>query len=322
MNFDPVTIVVAAAAALSVILLMAGIGGALSRGGDTIESRLDKYASRQGHASESARAAQSTTQMMAQIDKRIAKQGFATSLGQEIARANLKITVTEFFLLSGGATIVGALAGYLLTRELLVAVGAALVGLVLPRLILRQRKTARLHAFEDQLGDTITLMANSLRSGYSILQSMEMVSKEAGPPVSVEFARVVREIGLGLPQQEALDNLLRRIESADLDLTVTAINVQREVGGNLAKILDTIGHTIRERVRIKGEIRVLTSQQRLSMYIIIALPFFLSGVIYMINPAYMGKLFEPGPILCLPGCALFMIFIGYLVIRKIVNIDV
>ncbi len=118
------------------------------------------------------------------------------------------------------------------------------------------RKRKRLNAFNDQLGDTITLLANSLRSGYSIVQSMETVANQLPDPMAGEFHRVTQEIGLGLHYEQALNNMLRRIPSDDLDLMITAINIQGKVGGNLAEILDTIGHTIRERVRIKGEIRV------------------------------------------------------------------
>lgn len=323
MVFDPLSIVLAIAAAVTVILLFVGIASAMSGSSQAIESRLDKYASRQVEGGKKDKGREDQAAMvMAQIDKRIAKQGFAAKVAQDIARANLKLTVSEFILISISTTIIGAVVGFVLTQNILVALVAAPVGFFLPRLFLRYRKGARLKAFEDQLGDTITLLANSLRAGYSMLQSMEMVSRELQPPMGEEFARVVREIGLGISQQEALANLLRRIPSDDLDLVITAINVQHEVGGNLAQILDTIGHTIRERIRIKGEIQVLTAQGRLSMYIIIALPFFLTGVIYVISPDYMAKLFEPGPILCLPGCALFMIFIGYMIIRRIIAIEV
>jgi len=323
MSFDPLSIVIAIAAALAVILLFVGLASTLSGSSQVIESRLDRYASRQVKGGKRKRRdEQQAATIMTQIDKRVAKQGFAAKLAQDIVQANLKLTVSEFILIVIGLTIVGVLVGFLLFQNVWFALGLALVGFILPQLFLRYRRGARRKAFEGQLGDTITLMANSLRSGYSMLQSMEMVSRELPPPISEEFARVVREIGLGLPQQEALANLLRRIDSEDLDMMTTAINVQHEVGGNLATILDTIGHTIRERIRIKGEIAVLTSQQRLSMYIIIALPFVLTGAIYMINPTYMSKLFEPGPVLCLPGCSLLMVFIGYLIIRKIVNIEV
>ena len=122
----------------------------------------------------------------------------------------------------------------------------------------------RLNAFNNQLGDTIVLLSNALRSGYSLLQSMETASRELSQPMAGELQRVTREVGLGLTIQDALANMMRRMPSDDLDLLITAINVQHEVGGNLAEILDTIAHTIRERIRIVGEIRTITAQQRLS----------------------------------------------------------
>ena len=173
----------------------------------------------------------------------------------------------------------------------------------------------------NQLGDAITLMANSLRAGYSLMQTMELVSRESSPPMNEEFTRVVREVGLGISAHEAMDHLLRRITSEDLDLLVTAIDIQREVGGNLAQILDVIGETIRERVRIKGEIKVLTAQGSLSGYIISALPIGLAAFMFIINPSYVSALFV-FPWVCLPITGLILIAIGFMVMRKIVRIEV
>jgi tight adherence protein B len=155
---------------------------------------------------------------------------------------------------------------------------------------------------------------------------MELVSREAPPPMSTEFRRVVQEVGLGLSTEEALENLLRRVPSEDLDLLITAVNIQMEVGGNLAQILETIGHTIRERVRIKGEIQVLTAQGRISAYVITGLPIALAIMITVINPTYMAPMFTfgmpPQAWCCLPVTSLIMIAIGYFLIMKIVNIEV
>jgi len=177
-------------------------------------------------------------------------------------------------------------------------------------------------AFNNQLGDTITLLANSLRSGYSLLQSMETVAKELAPPVSEEFGRVVREIGLGLSNQEALDNLLRRVNSDDLDLMITAITVHHEVGGNLAEILETIGHTIRERVRIKGEIRTITAGQRASGYIIAVLPLGLGAFLFTMNREYMSVLFTDQCGLAMLIAAAMGMASGFFIIRRIVAIEV
>jgi tight adherence protein B len=151
---------------------------------------------------------------------------------------------------------------------------------------------------------------------------METVSRELPPPISVEFARVVREVGLGLSNEQAMNNMLRRIQSDDLDLMLTAVNVQHEVGGNLAEILEIIGYTIRERVRIKGEIRVLTAQGTISGYVISFLPIALGLILYLMNPDYIGAMFQE---LCgwiMVGVALTGIVIGFIAIRKIVQIEV
>jgi tight adherence protein B len=206
--------------------------------------------------------------------------------------------------------------------SLLFGLVGGIAGFYAPRLWVRQLQARRLNTFNNQLGDTLILLANSLRSGYSLLQSMETVSHELAPPMAVEFSRVVREIGLGLTIEEALAHMLQRVASEDLDLVITAINIQHEVGGNLAEILDTISHTIRERVRIKGQIRAMTAQQRFSGYVISLLPFLLGGVMFMINPTYIGKMFgEPcGVIMLIVGG--FMILAGFLIIRRITNIEI
>jgi tight adherence protein B len=164
-------------------------------------------------------------------------------------------------------------------------------------------------------------MSNSLRSGMSLLQAMDMVAREGSPPISEEFARVTREVGLGLSPQDALNHLVRRIRSEDLDLMVTAINVQHEVGGNLTKILDSISTTIRERVKLKGEIRTITSQGRMSGYMLAGLPVAVAGVLALMSPKYMLPLFNM-PYLILPIAAAISVGFGFLVIQKIVDIEV
>ena len=146
---------------------------------------------------------------------------------------------------------------------------------------LGRRRASRLKAFNKQLPDTITLIANALRAGSSFLQAIEMVVREGQPPVTTEFDRVVREVNLGLAFDVALENMVRRVRSDDLELMATAITIQHQVGGNLAEILDSIAFTIRERVRIKGEIKTLTAQQRLSGYVVAVLPIGLMGVLFV-----------------------------------------
>ncbi len=198
----------------------------------------------------------------------------------------------------------------------------AVLGWFLPGVWLGRRQAARLKAFNDQLADTIALMSNSLRSGLSLFQSMEMISRESEPPVSEEFHRIVREVALGVGPQDALLRLVRRVDSEDLDLLVTAILVQFEIGGNLSRILDSIASTIRERVKLQGEVRTLSAQGRMSGYILSGMPLAIGGILMLVAPSYMGKLFTPGPWLVLPILAAVGISIGTLVMRKLVAIEV
>jgi tight adherence protein B len=199
------------------------------------------------------------------------------------------------------------------------------VGLYLPKIYLRRQQSKRLQKFDNQLSDMLNLMVNGLRAGYANMQAMEAVSREMPSPIADEFKRVVQEIQLGLTLDQALSNLLRRIPSPDLDLVITAMSVQREVGGNLAEILDTISYTIRERVRIKGEIRVLTSQVIYSGRFLAMLPLIISGLLWMINRPYMMQFFNPetrivGIVALVIGA--LMVIGGYFVMTRIANIEV
>jgi tight adherence protein B len=263
-------------------------------------------------------------EVVVSLDRAIAQQSFAKRVATDLARANLKLTVVEFIMLMVAIIALGALAGAFLVRQLWIigAVGGGVLGFFAPRVFVGLRQSRRLNAFNDQLGDTITLLANSLRSGYSLLQSMEMVARELPEPMSEEFGRVTREIGLGLSNQDALDNLLRRIQSDDLDMMITAINIHHEVGGNLSEILDTIGHTIRERVRIKGELRTLTAMARYSGYLVSILPIAVAGLLFVMNPDYMSGLWEdPCGVQMMVASAMGM-FTGWIIISRVVKIDI
>jgi tight adherence protein B len=324
---------------LAIGLILFGVFGASRR---DVSERLGRFAGRGEAVAEEPkkRRGKGSSALATQLDKAIAGQGFAGRIQRDMAQANLKFTVSEFLALRVISIIVGAGVGWLVAviRQwdppyFMILIGMVL-GLFAPSLVVRQAKGRRLRSFNNQLGDTITLLANSLRSGYSLLQSMEMVAREAPPPVSEEFHRVVQEVGLGISSQDALGNLYRRVPSDDLDLMITAINIQHEVGGNLAQILDTIGHTIRERVRIKGEIRVLVAQQRISGYVVAALPFILAVILSFITPEYMGPLFtfglppflpvegQPTGWICMPICAGLLMLVGFIAIQRIVNIEV
>jgi len=307
---------------LSVLLIFTGLRRVAVRREASISSRLQAFGGR-GAQLATPKQAGGGLQMARMVDRAVGRQTFAQRLARDLARADLKITVGEYLVAVGVFVCVSILIG-LVFQNVVIGLVLIVAAIIVPRMIVGSKRTARLRNFNTQLADTITLLANSLRSGYSLLQAMELVSREARPPMSAEFERVVREVGLGLAPEEALANLVRRIQSDDLELMVTAINVQREVGGNLAEILDTISLTIRERVKLKGEIKVLTSQQQYSGYIIAAMPIALALLLFAINPTYMSRLFTETHWCgwCLVGSSLTMILCGFLVILKIVNIEV
>lgn len=310
---------ISAFAFLSVVLFFIGLDRMLSSRTQTIEARLDRYATRTAAQVEAIE--QSTTRPSRW--GRLGNLGDNKQLLIDLGRADLKLTPSEFMGLNI-ISVVGLMAlGYILGRGtlLLVAVGGV-IGFYLPRMYLNWKISQRLNAFNNQLGDTLILLANSLRSGYSLLQSMETVSRDIAPPMSTEFARVVREIGLGLSIDEALQHMLERVRSDDLDLVITAINIQHEVGGNLAELLDTIAHTIRERVRIKGQIQAMTATQRLSGNVVALLPVALGLFMYVVNPNYIQRMWQSVCGIIMLGTGLLTIGIGYFAIRKITDIEV
>lgn len=307
------------------------------RGGSEELDRLSQIVGDQDAPQEQANAGQEAIE---KLDKAVIKSSKGSSIARQLASADLKLRVIEFIALKIAVGALGFGVGPLMARRytdsgelyfemrVLVAVGivAALIFSFIPNMYVKMRAGGRVKMFNSQLGDTITMMANSLRGGYSFLQTMDLVGAEAPEPTAKEFKRVVQEVGLGRSTAEALDNLLKRMPSDDLDLMITAVNIQHEVGGNLATILDSIGHTIRERVRIKGEIKTLTAQGRLSGYVITGLPIAMAGYITMVNPEYMAPIFTfgmpPDAWCCLPVTALFFIAVGYVVMMKIVDIEV
>lgn len=309
-----------------VLLVLVGLVLRSSRN-DGVEQRLSEFA---GSAAP-AQTTPATRQALERIDEVVSKSKQGGNMARDLARADVKLTVAEFIGVKLIFALIGVGIGVAVGRAnpaamLALALALGVVFSFLPNLYLGFQARKRIKAFNNQLGDTISMMANALRGGYSFLQTLDMVAREAPPPMSAEFRRVVQEVGLGRTTEEALQNLLRRMPSDDLDLLITAVNIQMEVGGNLAQILDTIGHTIRERVRIKGEIQTLTAQGRISAWVVTALPVGLALFISVVNPTYMAPIFTfgmpPQAWCCLPVTAGVMIVMGYFAIMKIIDIEV
>jgi tight adherence protein B len=314
------------------VLFGAVVAFVTSSGQAQVDQRLEEFVGGGAAATFAPAEMDMPREAMAdRMDRAIAGRGFTGKIRERIARADVKLRVTEYIALQLLTAFGLGAAGYYLMGGWFMAVIGGLVGYSVPRFYCNFAAKRRLQAFDSQLSDTLNLWVNALRSGYSVLQGMEAIATELPKPVSAEFERVVQEVRLGLSVSQALDNMLRRVPSEDLDLVITAVNIQREVGGNLADILDIISFTIRERVRIKGEIRTLTAQGRASGWIITFLPVALGAILFMINPEYMGQLTsrEPPMILNIVPCgwlvigfSLMMIAAGAFAIQKIVDIEV
>jgi tight adherence protein B len=258
------------------------------------------------------------------LERRAAKSALGDRVARELARADLKLKVAEYYAVVFIATLITALVAYVIQPNIVSAIIGGIIGFFLPRFYVKRQQVVRLNKFNDQLSDMLNLMVNGLRAGYSVMQALEAVSRELPTPISDEFHRVVQEMQIGIPMEKALDNLLRRIPSDDLDFVITAINVQREVGGNLSEILDTISFTIRERVRIKGEIRVMTAQVRTSGMVLSMIPVFLTIALWFVSPEYISSFFDRGPFCgwLAVGTVVGMIALGYFVMMKIADIEV
>jgi tight adherence protein B len=317
-------------AVLGVLAVTTGVVWLVQPGRTLVDERLVRYGTRlaswretaEAEAQQRVRRSPLTDALTRQVERVVANRTFAQQIALDLARADLKLTVSEYLVMTLVVALAGTALATLLSQSVVIGLLFGLASLLLPRGYVKSRERRRVAQFNAQLGDTIGIVSNSLRAGYSLLQAMELVSRESPPPMGEEFGRVVREVGLGLSPERALENLVRRIASDDLDLMVTAIKVQQEVGGNLAQILDTIGDTIRERVRIKGEIRVMTAQQSLGGYIISGLPILLGAGMLLLNPAYILKLFTPGWYIVLPICGGLGIILGFIAMRRIVAIEV
>lgn len=290
---------------------------------DPVDERLRQY----GVSTQPAASDESGTYTLQRrfawpgVNRLLSGFGLGPRLATALTRADLPLTAAEFALIMLGTGFLGFLVGTLRVNLLVGLLLGALCA-YLPFLYLTRRQRRRQQAFTSQLPDLLTLLVGGLRAGQGLSQALDMVVKRIDPPAATEFARVMRAIELGLPVQEALGDLSERVGVDDLDLVVTAINVQYEMGGNIAETLEVIADTVRDRIRILREIRVLTAQQRYTGRVLAVLPVVVGLGLFLLNPSYMRRLFEPGWIRMLPAAALVMQMAGFLVIRRIVDIEV
>ncbi|MBV8194999.1 MAG: type II secretion system F family protein [Candidatus Dormibacteraeota bacterium] len=324
---NPASLVAAALVASAVLAFFAFFLSGRRSPADEVARRLNQYG---GVAVATAPSRASTGNMLrdlldsvtSAINPVLSRSSHSGKLADDLQKADLKLKSSEWVLAVAGA---GTLLGIVVALRYgtpFAFIPCPIIVWIASGLFLKFRQRRRVRAFNNQLGDTIMLLSNALKAGHSFAQALSSVSKNASPPISEEFARATREIALGITVDDALNHLVERNKSEDFDLMVTAVQIQRVVGGNLAEILDTIAFTIRERVRIQGEIRTLTAQARISGWIITILPFGLAVMLSFISPGYFGPfLTDPlGHIMI--GIGVVSIAIGAAAIQKIVKIEV
>jgi tight adherence protein B len=255
--------------------------------------------------------------------ERFAKaQGFGEKLDAQLEAAGVSLRSGEFVVATVGAGLVGAVLGAAVLQNVLLAGVIGVLGTVLPTLMLRVALSRRADKMREQLPDVLTIIASSLRAGHSFLQALDTVAREIPAPADVEFQRLVAEIRLGRPAEDALEALADRVGNPDFRWAVLAVNIQREVGGNLAEILDNVADTLRERATIRRQIKVLTAEGRLSAWVLAILPFAIALYMFAVNPGYISMLFTTQLGLFMLGVAGVMMVLGILWMRKIVDIDV
>ncbi|MBC8099548.1 MAG: type II secretion system F family protein [Armatimonadetes bacterium] len=315
--------------AILVALVIVFIGVITARQeADLVEDRLARFSGDYEpviDTEEVVSSAPKESALLKSVDGLLAERTFGKKWRIQLARADLRLKVAEFAALHVICLTGFFAVGYfiLFPGDIIFSIIAGFIGFFAPRIFVSRKVSQRLIAFETQLPDTLGLWVNALRSGYSVLQAMEAISRDAPEPTKAEFRRVVQEVQLGIDMSDALGHMLERVESDDLDLVITAVNIQREVGGNLSEILEVIGGTIRERIKLKGEIRVLTSQGRITGLLISFLPIVLALFLNAINPGYMGQMFSDRacgwPML---GAGLALIGMGTAMIQKIVDVQI
>jgi tight adherence protein B len=316
-------------AGLAVLLVV--LGASLLQAERAFSRRLRVFIANQAGAigdDNGTDVAQPTISLYRRLNTTFARSRLSTAIRRELVRAGSPLQPNQFIYLRLTSTVIGLLAGLAAATQVsalfqpILVLSATAVGWLTPIMIIRSMQRRRVAAFERHLPDAIDIMAGSLEAGSSLPMALELVGREIPPPVSTEFSRALREVGLGMSLDDALLTMVDRLRSDDLDMMATAVAIQFRVGGNLAEVLKVIAHTIRERVRIRGDIRALTAQQTISANILTLMPVGLAAFLMVLNPTYEMRLFDPGlPQFATLG-AIVMIVLAYIVLKRIVTIDV
>ena len=238
-----------------------------------------------------------------------------------LAMSGIKLNASEFVYAWAGATFLPLVLILLLGGNAITASGIAIIGFVIPPFWVQKERKKRQQEFNKQLGESLVIMNNCIKAGFSFQQAMESIAKDMPPPISKESAKTIREMHYGVSQKDALNHMVDRVKNRDLDLLVSAILTSAQVGGNLSDILEIIASTLRDRIRIKQEVRVLTAQGRVSGIVIGLLPVFILLALMVINPEYFALFFTTKTGKIMLAVSAVMEAIGFAVINKIVDIE-
>ena len=323
-----INILIALSAGLLIFALMAAAIRKRIQERETVLERMERFAGRIAgrhnviQKQEEKDLSDSLKEALQKGARLIQKVHRSSSLDLKMLQAGLPILGSEFLIIELVAAIIAFVFAGLLTMQLPVAILAflfmPLVGWMLIQMKIRKRRKD----FVNQLGDMLSMVASALRAGFSFVQAVEIVSKEMAAPMSVEVSKLIREINVGVPMETALEDINRRVECPEFELITTAVLIQRQVGGNLAQILDNISDTINERIRMKREVLALTAQGRMSAVVLALLPIALAAFLFSVHHDYFDPLLESPMGKVAIGIALLMELLGYLVIKRIVDIDV
>ena len=275
-----------------------------------------------GPAGERGAASLIPESLVVRAEELAERRGFSVALRIKLDRAGMTLRVGEFVAGSALLVLAGYFAGSLLLSNLLIGMVLGIVGGVSPLLVLNFKIRRRSKLMHAQLTDVLSILASSLRAGHSFLQSLDLVSQEIGEPSSEEYRRLLAELRLGRELNDSLDAMAVRIGSEDFKWAIVAVKIQREVGGNLAEILDTVAATLREREAVRGQVKALSAEGRLSMYLLCGLPFAVALYMMLVNPDYLNLLWTTRMGLVMLAVGGSLMGLGILWMRKVVRIDV
>lgn len=259
--------------------------------------------------------------LLSVLGKGFVSWSFTKKIETELSRADIMLRTEEYIGLNIFAAIVGGFIGLIFFGKGSPTFALALIGVMVPWYYVHRKKKQRAVRLNSEIGESLTGMSNSLRAGYSFQQAMDLVSKETIGPLATEYRRTLREINLGITTEQALQNLIERANNDDMELMIGAVMIQRQIGGNLAEIFDNIAETIRQRIRMQGEVKTLTAQGRISGIVIGALPAILFLGFMIIDPTYMKSLTSKSVGWMMLGGAMVSQIIGFIFIRNITNIE-